>query len=166
MNTYGLNSINRGTFNLRWNSPLIYPEDARNTLVTILKIQNLTLNILGYIPGICTISGCVRIGLGGLMGLITLIAGDRNAAQGAIIGHWYDEAILTAIAQIIRGITEAFVPFGWIYNASLDGLGTIVNIFTEINYSIGPMGNLQALNNREPYEDPHYPFIFKLLHLV
>lgn len=56
-----------------------------------------------------------------------------NATQGAIIGHWYDEALLTGITQIARGALEAFVPFGWVANASLDAIATIYNLGKELS---------------------------------
>src|ERR1700722_17342343 len=99
MNTYGLRSINTDTFNLKWHTNYVYRQQTRNALVTFLKVHNLTLNILGYIPGVSIVSGCVRIGTGLFMCDITLTVGERNAKQGAIIGHWYDEALLTGITQ-------------------------------------------------------------------
>jgi hypothetical protein len=52
MNAYGLRSINTDTFNLKWHINYMYPQQTRNALVTFLKVPHLTLNILGYIPGV------------------------------------------------------------------------------------------------------------------
>jgi hypothetical protein len=165
MNTYGLFSIGTQTFNLRWHTNYAYPKQARDVLVTILKTHNLMLKILGYIPVVSTISGCARIGTGLLMCGVTLAVGDRNATQGAIIGHWYDEALLTGVTQIGRGILEAFVPFGRIANASLDTIATVWNIGQELaNASVCP--GCMGYKNHGPYPAPKYPFPLSLLHLV
>ena len=105
INTYGLRSINTDTFNLKWHTNYVYPQQARNVVVTLLKVHNLTSNILGYIPGVSVVSGCVRMGTGLLMCAVTLGVGERDAMQGVIIGHWYDECLLTGITQIGRGVT-------------------------------------------------------------
>ncbi|WP_075882684.1 hypothetical protein [Candidatus Protochlamydia sp. W-9] len=165
MNTYGLRSINTDTFNLKWHTNYKYPRQVRNTLVTFLKIHNLTLNILGYIPGVSIVSGCVRMGSGLMMCAVTLAVGERNATRGAIIGHWYDEALLTGITQIARGALEAFVPFGWIANVSLDAIATIYNVNKEINVTSACTGCMEGVNH-EPYPNPKYPFPFWLLYLV
>ena len=103
MNTYGLRSINTDTFNLKWHTNYVYPQQARNAVVTFLRVHNLTLNVLGYIPGVSVVSGCVRMATGSVMCATTLAVGERGATQGAIIGHWYDECLLTGITQIGRG---------------------------------------------------------------
>lgn len=165
MNTYGLHSINIDTFNLKWHTNYWYPRDQRNILVTFLKIHNLTLNILGYIPGVSLYSGSVRIATGIAICAITLAIGERHARRGAIIGHWYDEALLTGITQIARGILEAFVPYGHAVNASLDVIATFFNLGTEIsNVSVCP--GCVHFDNHGPHPDPEYPFPFWLLHLA
>jgi len=165
MNTYGLRSVNTDTFNLKWHTNYTYPQEARNVVVTLLKVHNLTLNILGYIPGISVVSGSLRIGTGLLMCVVTLAVGERDAEQGVIIGHWYDEALFTGVSQIGRGIFEAFVPFGRTVNAILDSIGTVWNLGKELgNASVCP-GCMQYANHR-PYPDPKYPLPFSLLHLV
>jgi len=165
MNTYGLNSINNATFNLKWHTNYVYPQPVRNAVVTFLKVHNLILNILGYIPGVSVISGCLRIGSGLLMCVVTLAIGERDAIQGAIIGHWYDEALLTGIAQVARGILEAFVPFGWIANASLDVVGTASNFGKQLTVASTCAGCM-GYTNHGPHPDPKYPFPFWLLHLA
>lgn len=165
MNTYGLRSVNADTFNLKWNTNYSYPHQARNVIVTFFKVHNLTLNILGYIPGVSVVSGCVRIGTGLLICAVTLTVGQKDAKQGVIIGHWYDECMLTGVAQIGRGVLEAFVPFGRIANAYLDGIATFWNIRKEL-------GNAPVCTccmdyaNHGPYPDPKYPFPFSLLNFV
>lgn len=165
MNTYGLFSINSSTFNLKYHTDYRYPEAARNTLVTFFKIHNLVFNVLGYIPGVSTFSGCGRMGSGLIICAVTLIVGDRNAFKGLIIGHWYDEALLTGVAQIAKGAFEAFVPYGKIVNASLDAIATVFNLTGQVvatSVCTGCMGYA----NHGPYRDPDYPFPFSLLHLV
>ena len=165
MNTYGLRSINTNTFNLKWHTNYVYPQQVRNALVTFLKVHNLTLNILGYIPGVSVVSGCVRMKTGLIMCAVTLAIGERNATEGKIIGHWYDEALLTGITQIARGALEAFVPFGWVANASLDTIATIYNVRKELSASSLYIRYMQY-DHHGPYPDPEYPFPFWLLHLA
>lgn len=165
MNTYGLRSINTDTFNLKWHTDYVYPQKARNALVTFFKVHNLTLNVLGYIPGVSVVSGCMRMGTGLIICTVTLAIGERNATRGAIVGHWYDEALLTGITQIVRGALEALVPFGWVANASLDTIATICNAGKELSAASVCTGCMQHTNHG-PYPDPEYPFPFWLLHLA
>ncbi len=76
MNTYGLRSIGTETFNLREGDKYQYPKQARDVIVTFFKVHNLTLNILGYIPGVSTFSGCARILSGIAICAVTLAIGD------------------------------------------------------------------------------------------
>jgi hypothetical protein len=163
MNTYGLHSINNCTFNIpRFaNIVFVYPKKSRDVLVTFLKVHNFTLNILGYIPGVSVVSGCVRMGTGLIMCAVTLAVGERNANQGVIIGRYYDEALLTGITQIARGALEAFVPSGWVVNASLDAIATIPNLLNEAQ-----LGCSFVDKQNVPHSDPKYPFPFSLLHLA
>lgn len=165
MNTYGARSVNNETLNLRSHTNYVYPKEVRDVVVTGLKIHNLILNILGYIPGVAVVSGCLRIGTGLLMCAFTLAVGERDAEQGVIIGHWYDECLLTGITQMGRGVLEAFVPFGRIANASLDGIATILNVAKELNNASACNGCGRYRNHR-PHPDPEYPFPFSLLNLV
>lgn len=165
MNTYGLRSVNTDTFNLKWHTNYSYPKFARDVVVTFFKVHNLTLNILGYIPGVSLFSGCARMGTGLAMCAVTLAVGQRNATQGVIIQHWYDEALMTGITQIARGALEAFVPFGRVANASLDAITTVFNI-TKDCLAASVCSGCMSFENHEPYSDPEYPFPFWLLHLA
>jgi hypothetical protein len=165
MNTYGLRSVNTGTFNLKWHTNYTYPERGRNILVTGLKMHNLTLNVLGYIPGVSLFSGCARILSGIIICAVTLAVGDPTASKGVIIGHWFKEALLTGITQIARGVLEAFVPYGWIVNATLDVTATVHNFLAEFSNSSVCTGCM-GYTNHGPYPDPKYPFPFSLLNLV
>lgn len=165
MNTYGLHSINKDTFNLKCNNDYTYPQPARDALVTFFKVHNLTLNALGYISGISGISGCVRIGTGLITCTITLLIGERDAPQGAIIGHWYDEALVTGITQIARGVLEAFVPFGWIANGALDTLTTL-HKFGKKLFVTSVCTECAESTHHRPYPDPRYSFPFWLLYLA
>lgn len=167
MNTYGLFSINNETFNLNWHSTNYYPKEARNVLVTLLKLHNLTLNILGYCgalsPKIPIISGCVRVLSGVAICLGTLGIGDRYASQGLIIGYWYDEALLTGMAQIIRGILTvalATIPYGWALNASLDALGTFHNLSHMVQ------GSTRKGFGLPPHSEPSYPLPLNVICLA
>jgi hypothetical protein len=187
MNVYGLFAVNRTTFNSKENSNLVYPKVARDRIITSLKIHNLTLNVLGYIPAISLFSGCVRILIGIILCAVTLKRGDPHAKKGAIIGHWYREALLTGITQIARGVFEAFVPFGFVVNASLDVIGTIYTISKVIigelieykrcsklrldKYDLyyfqgNHWGAIEYGNGVSLHQNPKYPLPFKLLYLV
>ena len=166
MNTWGLRSINSTTFNLQYDDKFTFPKAGRDFIVTALRISNLTLNVLGYIPGVSSISGVVRIALGIGFCAITLAVGERNppdGARGAIIGHWYDEALMTGMAQITRGILEAFVPYGWAVNAGMDVLCSVSNIAPDLR-NIGRYD----LNyyTTQPYAEPNHAFPFNLLQIV
>jgi hypothetical protein len=170
LNTFGLRSVNVGTFNLIYKGES-YSQECRNVIVTLLRVHNLCLNILGYIPGVSRFSGCARMLTGVSICLFTLSVGDRNASKGVVVGRWYDEALATGIAQIARGATEAFMPYGRVVNLSLDLIGTINNLFVELDDRY-PQLELDAdkLTNSPyafPYPDPNYfLFPFQLLYLV
>ncbi|PIS00961.1 MAG: hypothetical protein COT84_04885 [Chlamydiae bacterium CG10_big_fil_rev_8_21_14_0_10_35_9] len=168
LNTYGIRSINTKTFNTRFNEALFFPRPLRNIAVTALRINNFALNILGYIPGVSIISGCIRMVIGLAIVSITTAIGDRNAESGAIIGRWYDEAILTGIAQIARGTLEATVPFGCIVNGILDVIATPFNITKEIYHPIECQESIDRgyFTHNRPHPEVSYPFPLFLLHLA
>ena len=62
---------------------------------------------------------------------LTLVVGDRYAPRGVIIGRWYDEALNTGMAQVVRGALEAIGLMGWIANATLDIIATPINLGRE-----------------------------------
>lgn len=166
LNTWGLHAINRHTF--RVGSCCVEEEIIRETipnaefaaqvraqhqqrvlrdgmeihrnLSTCLRIYKLILDVLGYIPVISTISGCVRIGFGVLFLSIsvpclnrpgrTLEGGGGYQVEYATKGSkdFLVELRLMAIAQIARGVFEAFVPYGKLVNATLDVIATPINI--------------------------------------
>lgn len=163
MNTFGIRSINSETFNTRYNDNLDFPRPLRNAVITALRIHNAVLNVLGYIPVVQNISGCVRMATGLAIIGVTLAIGNRNATSGAIVGRWYDEAILTGIAQITRGALEALVPFGWVANAALDFIVTPYNLTKEFE---GSFTSDRAEAYVSPMEDVDYPFPLMLLHVV
>ncbi len=110
-------------------------------------------------------SGCVRMLAGLSIALVTLVIGERNAEQGLIIGRWYDEALLTGVAQVARGGIEAFAPYGRTINLSLDVVGTVVNLATEF-MTISARECPSIVSHYHAYPDPSYPFPFQLLYLV
>lgn len=167
LGTWGIRSINTTTFNQCSRDNLTYPKEIRDIIYTGLKIRNLVLNVLGYIPAVRMVSGCVRIGLGLTMLAGVLAVGERHAKQGVIIGRFYDEALSHAMAQITRGVFEAFVPYGFVVNAVLDVVGTVVNIGQEIfweghHYSVDD----DYAYTPEAHPNPDYPIPANLLHLV
>lgn len=169
VNTYGFHSINSNTFNTRYHEVIEYPRTGRNYVVTGFRINNAVLNILGYIPGVSFFSGTARMTLGVGIIAFTLIFGQRNIddshmTTGAIIGRWYDEAILTGIAQIARGALEAFIPYGRLINAILDVVATPFNCFAECN---PPPISCDCESHRiAPYPDVDYPLPFQILKLA
>lgn len=123
-------------------------------------------------PGFSSVSGCVRIGTGTAMCALAIYFGERNAATGFIIGHLYDETLLTGVTQIMRGAIEAFAPFSLLLNGSLDILGTFANI-THACSNVEPVrGSDEAVVNAHlprgvrPHEDPWIPFPFSLIDLA
>ncbi len=171
LNTYGIRSINRETFNTVNHDALFFPRVVRNIAVTALRVNNAIFNVLGYIPGVSTISGCVRMTTGLAMIAVTLAIGDRNSDEGVIIGRWYDEALLTGIAQTARGALEAFVPFGWAANAALDVVATFINLPKEMVASMACEecmygGSIDDASHVRPHDDVDYPFPLFLLHLA
>lgn len=168
--TYGLHAINRETFNTRYHDTLYFPRELRNVVVTALRINNLVFNILGYIPQTRIVSGCVRMAIGAVIIAGTMTIGDRNAKEGAIIGRWYDEAIQLGLAQITRGALEALVPYGRIVNATLDIIGTPVNLLKGVEGSMAceecMMGGKGRGNHMRPHQDADYPLPFIPLYLA
>ncbi|MFI5342686.1 MAG: hypothetical protein ACHQUC_00525 [Chlamydiales bacterium] len=173
MNTYGLLSINSTTFNRDYHPTFTYPKAARDVIITFLKIHNLTLNILGYISKVSPISGCVRIVSGCAMIATTLAVGDPNARKGVIINRWYSEALLTGVAQVARGVFEAFVPYGKFINAGLDIVGTVVNLLKiEYHKTCGCIECERLFDidqippDQEPHPGPNYSLPLMFLNLV
>ncbi len=168
LNTFGLRSVNRETFNMRYHDPLQFPKPIRDIVVTALRIHNGVLNVLGYIPGVSAISGCVRMLTGAAIVLVTLAIGDRNAHIGAIIGRWYDEALLTGVTQVARGALEALVPFGWVANAVLDVIATPFNVMKEVegSFTCDECMSGGAPGEVRPHQDVNYPFLLSFLHLA
>ena len=164
LNTYGIFSVNATTFNNKYGTTYTYPKEGRDLVVTVLRIHNLSLNILGYIPGINLISGAVRMLTGTLMVVLTLALGERDAEEGLIIRHWYDEALVTGIAQVVRGALEAFAPFGRPFNLALDIVGTAVNMMGVA--SLVSQFSLHSHDPNQPYKDPSYAGLLQVLNFA
>ena len=143
-NTYGLRSINTYTFNgscdngdfsVKYgNDTWLMPVDVRNYVNTLFRINNLIFNALGYLPQTKGVSGLARMGVGGAIVVVTLAIGTPIARRGFIVGRWYDEALMTGVAQVFRGGMEALVPYGSIVNGCLDIIGTVTNIQAERDF--------------------------------
>ena len=166
LNTYGIRSINRETFNTKYHDNLYFPKEIRDIVITALRIHNGILNVLGYIPGVSTVSGSIRMATGLIIVCVTLAIGDRNAMEGAIVGRWYDEALGTGMAQIVRGALEALVPFGWVANAALDVIATPINLSKEVEGSMACEGCMRGGSHARPHDDADYPGPLGILHLV
>lgn len=172
MNTWGIYSVNTTTFNncREEERRIYYPKNCRDKIYTALKLNNLTFNILGYIPGVSIVSGSIRMAVGAAIVGTTLCIGDRKAEEGVIIGRFYDEAIATGVAQIARGALEAFVPFGHLANLALDVVATPWNVTRSALWNMhcgghGEMFDPCTICSIET-KAPEYPLLVTPLHLV
>ncbi len=185
LNTYGLCSINRETFNLELHDRVLdktsFSRRMRDIAVTGLRVHNAVFNVLGYIPGVSTISGCVRMATGLSVIVITVALARSNVT---VVRGFALKAVATGIAQIVRGIFEALVPFGWIANAAFDCAATWINLSSGpsdeglaraaesmvCNVCNGRNGLRTFVGNNgdhvTPHDDVAYPFPFSLLHYV
>jgi hypothetical protein len=166
-NTWGIRSINSSTFNQSRSLTLIYPKENRDIIITLFRVHNCVLDILGYIPAVSTVSGSVRMCTGLAICVVTLLKGNPDlqpGEQGAIAGAFYYEALATGVAQMTRGAFEAFVPFGRIINFSLGTIGTVVNLLIhEVNY-IHREGGSRVNDPRTEQYKPHdeAPYIWAI----
>lgn len=164
--TYGIFSVNQNTFNVEIYQGRYIPNPTRDLVVTALRLNNLVLHILGYISRLSPISGCIRIGIGAAITIITTAIMNRNAYSGTVVGRWHDEGILIGMAQVFRGVIEAFIPYSLIINGMLDIIGTGVNVMEKIHIDTA---NAQAFAGDEQaylYDKPKYPCPFSLLYWV
>jgi hypothetical protein len=161
-NTYGLHSVNGGTFNQNVNSSLTYPKEVRDVIVTGLRIHNLALRVMEYLPSTFIISGALRMCTGAAMIGATLAIGERDAQYGAIIGRYYDEALNTGAVQMARGALTLTGPIGVIANVIFDLLATgmAVNQSIHANYTTYAYGAAPL-----PHKEPLYPFPLNILFL-
>jgi hypothetical protein len=166
MNTYGLRSINSDSFVYQvpqdtQNSELL--KRTRNLIVTVFKVQNLFLNILGYIPALSLYSGSFRA----TSAVITkaVFFSVSKTSSNETLKKWAAEAQSTANAQLLRAAFETILPFGHVTNFYLDLCATFKNISLEAYKSALSKvcrGNEQYQKN----EDPIYPFPLGILNLV
>ncbi len=168
MNTYGIRSVNSDSFCYKMHADASNNEflkNTRNIIVTIYKVHNFILNILGYIPFFCVYSGAIRAGTALLTKAIILAHNLYFDGSNESIKKWKDEAEVTANTQFARAALEAFLPFGHVVNFYLDGFGTIKNISAEL-YSVVISKiwgeNLEYQKNK----DPQYPFPLGFLNIV
>lgn len=161
-NVYGLFSINTETFNQSDYGKLECTKAHRDIVLTCMRVHNGVLNVLGYIPGISQVSGCVRIATGVIFGAVVLVLGSSDKDSGHLItGRWYREALRTAMMHIARGIFEACVPFGFVANAVLDIVATPIH-FVE-NMETQPV--VDGEKSRR-HGDVAYPGPLKILRLI
>lgn len=155
-NTWGLRSVNHGSFNNKiiHDVEFVYSKEERDLFIKILKIHNFVLDILGYIPGVSIISGCIRILTGFTFYVFNIMGSNPHANDGQLFsGPNFDEAINTAKAQMIRGAIEA-MPYAKILNLFLDIIATNENTQKDLNF----YQELHRLRDyaqiTPPYDDP------------
>lgn len=156
-NTFGIHSVGLNSFNEPLEKHCAYDQKQRNILVTLLRIHNLVFNILGYIPGVSSVSGCVRMATGTMMCAVALLKNDKDS----LIARRYDELLFTGLAQIARGAFEALVPYGFVANGILDVYGTIHNFYYELKARASKIEPTKGF-----FAEPGYPFPFGLLYLA
>lgn len=126
MNTYGIRSVNSDSFCYKMHADASNNEflkNTRNIIVTIYKVHNFILNILGYIPFFCVYSGAIRAGTALLTKAIILAHNLYFDGSNESIKKWKDEAEVTANTQFARAALEAFTVwaccellFRWIWH--------------------------------------------------
>ncbi|MDF2550631.1 MAG: hypothetical protein K0S07_1698 [Chlamydiales bacterium] len=151
--TWGFDSINNKTFNNKYDGSIVIHKDLRDRLIPLLKIRNVALDILGYIPVISIVSGVCRIALGVFMLKFVNTHGNREAKRGMIIGRFYDEAKTQAICQILRGILEVSTVGIGINIA----LGCYSTLYRNCNVEI----HKEVYTNIMPYNDPDFSVFSK-----
>jgi hypothetical protein len=167
-NTYGIRAT-WDAFNQSHQHSYIYPRNARNVVVTSLRVHNLCLSLLGYIPGVSLYSGSIRMITGAILCMATLMVGNRDAEEGIIIGPWYTEALRTGATQIVRGFFEAIGPLGYFVNAELDCGMSVMNFFREgmQKADTAPQHRIRYPNAKHgPLLDPQYPKPLWVLYLA
>lgn len=168
INTYGLRSINSNSFSFpiqRDQKQNEFLTKSRNLIVTVFKVQNLCLNIMGYIPAVALYSGLFRIGSALLTKAVFLSLSFYANDKDDVLKKWSDEAQVMANAQIARGILEAFLPFGHVVNFYLDTFGTVKNLSSELySYTLSTICNGQQEYQKN--QDPVYPYPMGVLNLV
>ena len=147
MNTYGISSLLWENYSVDWlfakdpdGNLLVRTREVQRVIKTALKITNLCLLILEWVPGASVASGLGRIAFGALFCALALARRMRNYRYQRPDGPWLlDETILTGISQIARGAIElipftcvvrrvvTWIPFGSVLNAVLDGSSVILD---------------------------------------
>ncbi len=187
-NTFGLFSVRESTFNVLPHTNDAYTQQTRDIAVTCLRVHNLILNILGYIPGVSLVSGFVRMGTGLLMCSISQFADEK-----LISGRLRQEIFDTGFFQIARGCLEvsplwtcscslkAFTVFGRSIPVAQSGLAildasvTILNVMQVMEdkqmrktgeYGEHDCSDCEEYVHHKPYPDIQYPFPLSILYLV
>lgn len=175
-NTFGIHAVNQKTFNIASDHKSFDPSfekfsTYRRFALAALRVHNATLNILGYLPIISTISGCVRMATG--LATVSLAAVVRiwikvSNSKGELSSYvknetFVNEALTTGVAQMTRGFFEAIVPGGWVINASLDIIGSVVHFPDYIMELVGCEPEELDINDEyredlHPHKDWKYPF--------
>jgi hypothetical protein len=153
------------------NDDIVIDRSVRKAQITVLRIYNLSLHILGYLSlygyeMFSIYSGATRATIGSFFYLLTYFKGKPHQTLNndpAYSGRLFYETRLFAISQIFRGVLEAATPWGIFGVMALDFVGTILNwksftIETPIRSNYNPRNN--------PHENPTYWLLFKILYLV
>lgn len=168
-NTYGLRSINDFTFNLhRRDNTHEYPKNLRDSVVTLFRIHNCVLDILGYIPRTSKVSGSVRMLTGFCVFLAPIVAGKKEVKDGEsafITGPWYSECLRTGGWQVLRGALEAYVSYGKVINVCIGFFATIQNFLSNQRQHKNS-DEPDTTTTTKPHKDPDYPFILGFLNFV
>src|SRR5687768_3373199 len=161
-NTWGLRSIRTDSFNEPKDGSGNQTPFDRSLLVTVLRVHNLVLNVLGYIPGISFYSGHVRMATGLAMCAVAQLHLKNN--NDIYMEEYYVETLQTGIAQIARGALEAYFQYGPYFNAFLDVSSTLVNVFKE--YTLRKGSDDFLINTEYAEENPQYPLPLRFLYVV
>ena len=65
----------------------LMPAKVRDCINTLLRINNLLFNVLGYFPEIKRVSGLIRMGIGCSIVVVTLAIGTPTPGPGPITGR-------------------------------------------------------------------------------
>lgn len=88
----------------------------RSKLLELLRKVTAVFDTLGYIPGVSTLSGLIRI-------ICAVVADhfiEKGISKGVIKGRYRDEARWTSSGHKLRGFIEMIPIIGQIINLSLD----------------------------------------------
>ena len=145
-NTFGIFPINQHTFNRNNQTKVTYPQGVRDIVINSFAVYTLSLNMLSYTK-FYRIAAIARCLVGASFYLFTVCVGNRDAKRGLIIGHFYDEAIVTGVAQVARGMVDLWASNRAAVNAGLD----LVSSFGAFVESFNTSAMELTGGNNDPY---------------